>query len=214
MADRNEILKQHRDHVFFSWAAQEKVTNPIVVDHAKGIYFWDVDGKRFIDFSSQLMNMNIGHGHPKVLAAINEQAEKLAFAYPGTAHEAKGECAAKLAEITPGDLTKVLFTLGGAEAVGVYVLQLSLFPYFSRHWITPCAASGATAHISGKLVLAGGDDQLEQGSDLARPILGRRIDITLLTHKGQETIECAVFHAQTAHQSKTIFHQRFGLDIS
>jgi len=117
MSDRNTILNQHRNHVFFSWAAQEKVTNPIVVDRAKGIYFWDVDGKQYIDFSSQLMNMNIGHGHPKVLAAITKQAEQLAFAYPGTAHEAKGKCAAKLAEVTPGDLTKVLFTLGGAEAI-------------------------------------------------------------------------------------------------
>jgi len=117
MSDRNEILNQHRNHVFFSWSAQEKINNPIVVDRAQGIYFWDVDGKRYIDFSSQLMNMNIGHGHPRVIAAITEQAEKLAFAYPGTAHEAKGQCAEKLAEVTPGDLNKVLFTLGGSEAI-------------------------------------------------------------------------------------------------
>ncbi len=117
MSDRNQILNQHRNHVFFSWSAQEKINNPIVVDRAQGIYFWDVDGKRYIDFSSQLMNMNIGHGHPRVIAAITEQAEKLAFAYPGTAHEAKGQCAEKLAEVTPGDLNKVLFTLGGAEAI-------------------------------------------------------------------------------------------------
>ena len=117
MLTRDEMLAQHHDHVFFSWAAQKTVTNPIVAERAKGVYFWDVDGKRYLDFSSQLMNMNIGHGHPKVIEAIKAQAEKLAFAYPGIATEVKGRAAAKLAQITPGDLTKVLFTLGGSESI-------------------------------------------------------------------------------------------------
>ncbi len=114
---RDAIVRDHREHVFYSWTAQNAVTNPIVVDRAQGVYFWDLNDKRYIDFSSQLMNVNIGHGHPKVLAAMAEQAHKVASAYPGTAHEPKGKAAAKLAEITPGDLCKTLFTLGGAEAV-------------------------------------------------------------------------------------------------
>jgi taurine--2-oxoglutarate transaminase len=117
MTSREGIVQNHRDHVFFSWVPQQVMTNPIVVDRAKGVYFWDVDGTQYIDFSSQLMNVNIGHGHPKVQAAVNAQMEKLPFAYPGTATDIKGRTAAKLAEITPGDLNKVLFTLGGAEAI-------------------------------------------------------------------------------------------------
>ena len=117
MSGRQEIVQNHRDHVFYSWVPQAGMTNPIVVDRAEGVHFWDVDGKRYIDFSSQLMNMNIGHGHPKVAQAVMAQMEKLSFAYPGTASEIKGRAAAKLAEIAPGDLNKVLFTLGGAEAV-------------------------------------------------------------------------------------------------
>ncbi|GMV39406.1 MAG: aspartate aminotransferase family protein [Myxococcales bacterium] len=117
MDRRAEILSQHRDHVFFSWMPQKAATNPIVMDRAKGVYIWDVDGKRYIDFSSQLMNMNVGHGHPKIIRAIQEQAERLAFVYPGMATEVKGQAAAKLASLAPGDLTKTLFTLGGAEAI-------------------------------------------------------------------------------------------------
>ncbi|MBR56983.1 MAG: aspartate aminotransferase family protein [Myxococcales bacterium] len=117
MTYRDQIVQNHRDHVFFSWIPQKKMTNPIVVDRAKGVYFWDVDGTRYIDFSSQLMNMNIGHGHPKVIEAVTAQLNQLQFAYPGTASPTKGRAAAKLAEIAPGDLNKVLFTLGGAEAI-------------------------------------------------------------------------------------------------
>lgn len=116
MSQRDAIIQQHRDHVFFSWAVQGQVNDPVVVDRADGVYFWDVDGTRYIDFSSQLMNVNIGHGHPKVLGAIRAQMERLQFNYPGTASAIKGEAARKLAAITPGDLSKVLFTLGGAEA--------------------------------------------------------------------------------------------------
>jgi taurine--2-oxoglutarate transaminase len=115
--ERDAIIKQHKEHVFFSWQAQNAVTNPIVMSHGKGSYFWDVDGKRYLDFSSQLMNMNVGHGHPKIIGAIQAQVEKMAFSYPGLASEIKGRAAARLAQVTPGDLSKVLFTLGGAEAI-------------------------------------------------------------------------------------------------
>jgi taurine--2-oxoglutarate transaminase len=110
-----EILRLNREYTFFSWSAQAKI-NPIVIDRAEGIYFWDPDGKRYIDFNSQLMSVNIGHGDRRVADAIAEQAQKLAFAAPQFATEVRGRLGELLAELTPGDLNTFFFTLGGAEA--------------------------------------------------------------------------------------------------
>lgn len=110
-----EIVQLNKEYTFFSWTVQEQV-NPIPVERAEGIFFWDMDGKRYYDFSSQLMNMNIGHQHPKVVRAIQEQASKLCFVHPGNATEVRGLLGKKLAEVTPGNLKKTFFTLGGAEA--------------------------------------------------------------------------------------------------
>jgi taurine--2-oxoglutarate transaminase len=86
------------------------------VDHAKGVYFWDVNGKRYIDFNSQLMCVNIGHGDERVVNAIKEQAEKLAYVNPFLTTEPRARLGQLLADITPGDINKFFFTLGGAEA--------------------------------------------------------------------------------------------------
>jgi taurine---2-oxoglutarate transaminase len=110
-----EIVALNREYTFFSWSVQGQV-NPIPVEKAEGIFFWDTDGKRYIDFSSQLMNANIGHQHPKVVKAIQDQAEKLCFVHPGNATEPRGLLGKKLAEVTPGNLKKAFFTLGGSEA--------------------------------------------------------------------------------------------------
>ncbi|RPI83769.1 MAG: aminotransferase class III-fold pyridoxal phosphate-dependent enzyme [Chloroflexi bacterium] len=110
-----EIVSMNREYTFFSWSVQGQV-NPIPVERAEGIYFWDTDGKRYYDFSSQLMNTNIGHQHPKVVKAIQEQAEKICFVHPGNATDVRGLLGKKLAEITPGNLKKSFFALGGAEA--------------------------------------------------------------------------------------------------
>jgi taurine--2-oxoglutarate transaminase len=111
----DEILRLNREYTFFSWSAQDKI-NPIVIDKAEGIYFWDPDGKRYIDFNSQLMSVNIGHGDRRVADAIAEQAHRLAFAAPQFATEPRGRLGQLLAELTPGDLNTFFFTLGGAEA--------------------------------------------------------------------------------------------------
>jgi taurine--2-oxoglutarate transaminase len=111
----DEILRLNREYTFFSWSAQARI-NPIVIDRAEGIYFWDPDGKRYIDFNSQLMSVNIGHGDRRVADAIAEQAHKLAFAAPQFATEPRGRLGQLLAELTPGDLNTFFFTLGGAEA--------------------------------------------------------------------------------------------------
>jgi taurine---2-oxoglutarate transaminase len=110
-----EMIALSRKHTLFEWSAQSKV-DPIPVSRAKGIYFWTPDGKRFIDFNSQLMCVNIGHGDERVLRAIREQSETLAYANPFMATEPRARLGAKLAEITPGDIDVFFFTNGGAEA--------------------------------------------------------------------------------------------------
>ncbi|MFF2548219.1 aspartate aminotransferase family protein [Kitasatospora sp. NPDC058063] len=104
-----------RAHVFHSWSAQALI-DPLAVAGAEGSYFWDYDGNRYLDFSSQLVNTNIGHQHPRVVAAIQEQAAKLCTIAPGFAVESRSEAARLIAERTPGDLDKIFFTNGGAEA--------------------------------------------------------------------------------------------------
>jgi taurine--2-oxoglutarate transaminase len=111
----DQIIRESREFTFFSWSVQSEV-NPIPMDRAEGVYFWDADGKRYIDFSSQLMNLNIGHQHPKVVAAIKEQAETLCYSHPGMATEPRARLGKLLSEITPGNLKKTFFCLGGAEA--------------------------------------------------------------------------------------------------
>jgi len=110
-----EIVELCRRHTLFEWSAQAAV-DPIPVARAKGIYFWTPEDKRFIDFNSQLMCVNIGHGDERVIRAIKEQAEVLPYANPFMATDVRGRLAAKLAEITPGDIDAFFFTNGGAEA--------------------------------------------------------------------------------------------------
>lgn len=110
-----EIIELSREYTFFSWSVQAQA-RPIPVIRAEGVYFWDADGKRYLDFSSQLMNTNIGHQHPKVVKAIQEQAAQLCFVHPGNTTEVRARLGKKLAEVTPGRLKKTFFTLGGAEA--------------------------------------------------------------------------------------------------
>jgi taurine--2-oxoglutarate transaminase len=110
-----EIVSMNREYTFFSWSVQS-AASPIPMVRAEGVYFWDATGKRYIDFSSQLMNVNIGHQHPKVVEAIQKQAAQLCFAHPGMATEPRGTLGQKIAEVAPGDLNKTFFCLGGAEA--------------------------------------------------------------------------------------------------
>jgi len=104
-----------RAHVFHSWSAQ-KALNPIVIAAAQGCYVWDFDGNRYLDLASQLVNTNIGHQHPKVVAAIAAQAAKLTTIAPQHANEARGEAAKRIVELAPDGFGKVFFTNGGADA--------------------------------------------------------------------------------------------------
>ena len=139
-----EIVDLARKHTLYEWSAQSKV-DPIPVAHAKGIYFYTPEGKRFIDFNSQLMSVNIGHGDERVIQAISEQAATLAYANPFMATEVRARLGAKLAEITPGDIDTFFFTNGGAEA-NENAIKIARF-FTGRHKIIARYRSyhGATA---------------------------------------------------------------------
>ena len=110
-----EIVELSRRHTIFSWSAQGSL-NPIPMVRGEGIYFWDANGKRYIDMNAQLMCVNIGHGNRRVIEAIKRQADELVFAGPGMATPVRARVGRMLAELTPGDLDHFFFTLGGAEA--------------------------------------------------------------------------------------------------
>lgn len=112
---KEEIKKLDKEHVLHSWSVQGAL-DPTVVTKAEGIYFYDADGKKYYDMSSQLVNLNIGYGNQKVADAIAEQAHKLPFIGPGYAVDVKSELARKIIELAPDNMQKVFFTLGGADA--------------------------------------------------------------------------------------------------
>jgi taurine--2-oxoglutarate transaminase len=140
-----------RAHVFHSWSAQALI-DPLVIERAEGSCFWDADGKRYLDFSSQLVNVNIGHQHPRLVAAIQEQAARLCTVGPAFANDARSEAARRIAERAPGDLDVVFFTNGGAEATENAVRMARL--HTGRHKVMAAYRSyhGATA---GSIALTG-----------------------------------------------------------
>lgn len=110
-----EILPLSMEHSFWTWSAQAQV-KPIPIKRAEGVYFWDVDGKRYLDFNSMVMCVNIGHGDTRVIEAMVDQARELPFAGPGFATKPRAVLGKLLSEIVPEGLTKFLYTLGGADA--------------------------------------------------------------------------------------------------
>jgi taurine--2-oxoglutarate transaminase len=112
-AHSRKVVQENRDYTMFSWSVQE-AANPIHMKRSQGVWFWDGDDNRWLDFSSQLINLNVGHQHPKMLAAIKKQVDELCFAGASFATEPRGLLGKKLAEVT--GLAKTFFTLGGAEA--------------------------------------------------------------------------------------------------
>jgi taurine--2-oxoglutarate transaminase len=114
-ADGATVLQNDRAHVFHSWSAQG-LLSPLPVAGGEGSWFWDYEDRRYLDFSSQLVNLNIGHQHPRIIAAIQEAAGRLCTIAPPFANADRGEAARLIAELAPGDLDVVFFTNGGAEA--------------------------------------------------------------------------------------------------
>ena len=147
-----QIIKNNLDYTLFSWSKQGGL-NPINASHAKGSYVYDRDGKKYLDFSSQLMNVNIGHGNQRITEAVAKQMQELSYVYPGMATDVRGKLGKKLSEITPGNLTKTFFTLGGAEAIENAIKLARI--YTGRHKIITFYRSyhGATYGA----ISAGGD---------------------------------------------------------
>lgn len=147
----SDILSVALEHSFWTWSAQAKVS-PIPVTRAKGVYFWDADGKRYLDFNSMTMCVNIGHGNERVINAIIEQARALPYAAPSMATKPRAVLGKLLTDITPGSLDHFMFTLGGAEA-NENAIKLAR-GYTSKHKILTRYRSyhGATA---GAMALTG-----------------------------------------------------------
>jgi taurine--2-oxoglutarate transaminase len=143
-----DVRKLDRAHVFHSWSAQALI-DPLPIAGALGCYFWDYDGKRYLDFSSQLVNVNIGYQHPKLVAAIQEQAAVLCTIAPSFANDARSEAARLITEIAPGHLNQVFFTNGGAEAnenaIRMARLHTGRFKVFAAYRSYHGATAGAIA---------------------------------------------------------------------
>ncbi|HEX5524378.1 MAG TPA: aspartate aminotransferase family protein [Pedococcus sp.] len=143
-ASEERVRRDDRAHVFHSWSAQALI-DPLPIASAQGSYFTDYSGKRYLDFSSQLVNVNIGYQHPKMVAAIQEQAARLTTISPAFANDVRSEAARLIAEIAPGDLNMVFFTNGGAEATENALRMARL--HTGRHKVMAAYRSyhGATA---------------------------------------------------------------------
>jgi taurine--2-oxoglutarate transaminase len=127
-----EILDDNLKHTLFSWSKQSGL-HPANIARGEGVYFWDRSGKRYLDFTSQLMNVNIGHGDQRVTDAVVNQMKEISYVNPGMITEARGDLGKKLAEITPGSLNRTFFTNGGTEAVE-HAIKLARL-YTGRHKI-------------------------------------------------------------------------------
>lgn len=132
LAETQEVIQDNQDYTLFSWSKQ-KGTNPIAVKYGEGVYLYDYDGKRYIDFSSGLMNVNIGHGDQRITAAVVKQMQEVAYVTPSCVTKVRGQLGKKLAEICPGDLNKAFFTLCGATSIENAIKLARL--YTGRHKI-------------------------------------------------------------------------------
>jgi taurine--2-oxoglutarate transaminase len=131
-SETEEIIRENQEYTLFSWSKQ-KGTNPIAVKYAEGVYLYDYDGKRYIDFSSGLMNVNIGHGDQRITEAVTRQMQEVSYVTPSCVTKVRGELGKKLAEICPGDLNKAFFTLCGASSIENAIKLARLFT--GRHKI-------------------------------------------------------------------------------
>jgi taurine--2-oxoglutarate transaminase len=127
-----QVIQDNLDYTLFSWSRQKGIA-PIAVKHAEGVYLYDYDGKRYLDFSSGLINVNIGHGNQRVTNAVMKQMQEVSYVTPGCVTQARGDLGKKLAAITSGRLSKALFTTGGAEAIENAIKLARL--YTGRHKI-------------------------------------------------------------------------------
>lgn len=132
LSKKDQILQDSLNHTIFSWSKQ-KGLNPMNIERASGVYLYDRSGKRILDFSSQLMNVNIGHGDQRVTEAVMRQMQEVSYVHPGMTTEARADLGRKLADVAPGTLNRIFFTNGGTEAVE-HAMKLARM-YTGRHKI-------------------------------------------------------------------------------
>ena len=132
VSESQEIIQDNLDHTLFSWSKQKGIA-PIAVKYGEGVYLYDYDGKRYIDFSSGLMNVNIGHGNQRVTEAVMKQMQEISYVTPSCVTKARGELGKKVASLAPKGLNRTLFTIGGAEAIDNAVKLARM--YTGRHKI-------------------------------------------------------------------------------
>lgn len=168
------IIQDNLDHTIFSWSKQ-KVQDPIAVKYGQGVYLYDYNDKRYLDFSSGLMNVNIGHGDQRITRAVVRQMEEIAYVSPSCVTKVRGELGKKLAEICPGDLNKAFFTVCGASAVENAIKLARL--YTGRHKILTRYQS---YHGASSNALAAGGDPRKLPVDSQQPGNFVHIDIPYL----------------------------------
>jgi taurine--2-oxoglutarate transaminase len=132
LSETQDIIRDNQDYTLFSWSKQKGIA-PVAVKYGEGVYLYDYDGKRYLDFSSGLMNVNIGHGNQRVSEAVTKQMQEVSYVTPNWVTKVRGELGKKLASITPEGLNKTLFTVGGAEAIENAVKLARM--YTGRHKI-------------------------------------------------------------------------------
>jgi taurine--2-oxoglutarate transaminase len=180
-----QVRRDDRAHVFHSWSAQAQI-DPLPIADAKGSCFWDYEGKRYLDFSSQLVNVNIGYQHPRLVEAIQEYAGRQCTIAPSFANDMRSEAARMLAEIAPGDLNRVFFTNGGADA-NEHAIRMARL-HTGRHKVLATYRSyhGGTA---GAMMLTG--DPRRWGSEPGMPGV---------VHFWGPYLYRSAFHAQTEEE--------------
>lgn len=159
LSETEEIIQNNQDYTLFSWSKQ-KGLNPIAVKYAKGVYLYDYEDKRYLDFSSGLICVNIGHGNQRVTQAVVDQMQQVCYVTPSCVTKARGELGKKLAEISPGNLTKTLFTVCGATAIE-NAMELARL-YTGRHKII---ARYRAFHGSSYGAMTAGGDPRKLASD-------------------------------------------------
>ena len=145
--DTQQMIDLCKQHTLFSWAARDAVM-PMPIERAEGVYLYQPDGRRILDFNSQLMSVKIGHSHPKVVAAMKAAADGLIYAFPHSATKVRARLSRRLAELVPGDINTFYFTLGGAEAnenaikmARMYTGRHKILSRYQYHGATICACS-------------------------------------------------------------------------
>lgn len=198
--EKDEILKNNMEYTLFSWSKQKGI-NPISVARAEGIYLYDYDGNRILDFSSGLMNVNIGHGQQRVTEAVVRQMQQVSYVTPNCITKVRGELGKKLAEICPGDLNKAFFTLCGSSSIENAIKLARL--YTGRHKIL---TRYRAYHGSSYAAMSAGGDPRKLAADAQQAPNFVHVEIPYsyrcpLKHDGECQEECY------AHLERTIAYE-------